>query len=112
MLYVLYGSDNFSRTEKLKQIKEELDSDGSLSSGTAVFDARQATPQEGVAACETLPFLWPHRLVIVERLLHRSAPASLSSTASTPSRPPPRSSSSTAKSARAPSSTPCAKRAS
>jgi len=66
MLYVLYGPDSFSRTEKLTQIKIELDSDGSLSSGTAVFDARQATPQEVVAACETLPFLSPHRLVIVE----------------------------------------------
>ena len=75
MLYVLYGSDNFSRTEKLKQIKEELDSDGSLSSGTAVFDARQATPQEVVAACETLPFLSPHRLVIVEGLLQPAAGA-------------------------------------
>ena len=75
MLYVLYGPDSFSRTEKLTQIKKELDSDGSLSSGTAVFDARQATPQEVVAACETLPFLSPHRLVIVEGLLQPAAGA-------------------------------------
>ncbi|MBI2912543.1 MAG: DNA polymerase III subunit delta [Chloroflexi bacterium] len=73
MLYVLFGADSFSRREALRQLKAELDSDGMLDAGAVTFDARQVTPQELIAACDTLPFLSPHRLVIVEGLLQQTA---------------------------------------
>ena len=41
MLYILYGSDSFSRSEKLRALKRELDADGSLESNTAEFEAGQ-----------------------------------------------------------------------
>src|SRR3990172_4320205 len=69
MLYIFFGPDSFSCREALRQLKAELDSDGMLDAGTVTFDARQVTPQELIAACDTLPFLSPHRLVIVEGLL-------------------------------------------
>jgi DNA polymerase-3 subunit delta len=69
MLHIFFGPDSFSRREALRELKAELDSDGMLESGTSVFDGRQVTPQEVVAACESAPFFSSHRLVIVEGLL-------------------------------------------
>ncbi len=69
MLYIFFGADSFSRRQALQQLKAGLDSDGMLDAGTVTFDARQITLQELMAACDTLPFLSPHRLVIVEGLL-------------------------------------------
>ncbi len=82
MLYVFFGPDSFSRREALQQLRAELDSDGMLEASTSAFDGRQVTPQEVIAACDTLPFLSSHRLVIVEGLLqHTAQPAR-------PGRPP------------------------
>lgn len=69
MLYILYGPDSFSRLEALKGLKAELDKDGSLAANTVLLDARQTTPQEVIAACDTVPFLAQRRLVIVQGLL-------------------------------------------
>jgi len=74
MLYVLYGSDEFSRGEELARIKAGLDSDGMLSSNTDVLDGREATPEQVMAICDTVPFLSAHRLVVVEGLLRRFNP--------------------------------------
>jgi DNA polymerase III subunit delta len=73
MIYVLYGSDSFSRAEALSAIKAELDSDGMLSSNTIRFDARQASAQEVLAACDTLSMFGDRRLVILEGALGRAA---------------------------------------
>jgi len=73
MLYIFYGSDGFSRREALQALKQELDTDGMLSANTTVLDARQTTPQEVFAACDTVPFLGGCRLVIVEGALGGSA---------------------------------------
>jgi len=73
MLYIFFGPDTFSRREALQHLKAELDTDGMLDAGTTTFDARQVTLQELIAACDTLPFLSPHRLVIVEGLLDLTA---------------------------------------
>ncbi|MGQ9573243.1 MAG: DNA polymerase III subunit delta [Dehalococcoidia bacterium] len=74
MLYVLYGSDDFSQREELARIKGELDSDGMLSSSTDVLDGREVSPEQLMAICDTIPFLSAHRLVVVEGLLKRFDP--------------------------------------
>jgi len=73
MIFILYGSDSFSRAEALKAIKAELDEDGMLSSNTTRLDARQASPQDVFAACDTLSMFGRRRLVIVEGALGAAA---------------------------------------
>ncbi|MEE8370378.1 MAG: hypothetical protein V3S00_06390, partial [Dehalococcoidia bacterium] len=72
MLYIFYGPDSFSRREALRELTAALDSDGMLQSSTTLFDGRQVTPQEVVAACNSAPFFSTNRLVIVEGLLQHS----------------------------------------
>jgi len=72
MLYVFYGPDSFSQREALRELKQQLDEDGMLGTNTTSFDARQTTPQEVIAACDTVPFLGTKRLVIVEGLLQQA----------------------------------------
>ena len=74
MLYIFYGQDSYSLRRALDELKAQLDSDGALSTNTSVFDGRQVSLQEMTAACDTLPFLGSHRLVIVEGLLRHFAP--------------------------------------
>jgi DNA polymerase-3 subunit delta len=69
MLYLLYGSDTFSRREALTDLKKSLDADGMLETNTVVLPAAQTSLQEVIAACDTVPFLGSHRLIIVEGLL-------------------------------------------
>lgn len=73
MLYVIYGSDPLARREAFGKLKAELDKDGSLVTNSATFDARQATPQEVMAVCDTVPFLGDCRLVVVEGLLQQGS---------------------------------------
>ena len=72
MLYVFHGPDSFSQREALRELKRQLDQDGMLETNTTSFDARQVTPQEVIAACDTGPFLGSKRLVIVEGLLQQA----------------------------------------
>lgn len=74
MLYIFHGQDSYSLRQALGELKAQLDSDGMLSTNTVVFDVRQVSPQELMAACDTVPFLGAHRLVIVEGLLRHLAP--------------------------------------
>ena len=71
MIYIFHGSDSFSRREAVEALKRELDSDGTVSTNTVVFDAREVTPAEVIAACDTVPFFGGHRLVIVEGALRQ-----------------------------------------
>ncbi|MCH7835842.1 MAG: DNA polymerase III subunit delta [Chloroflexi bacterium] len=73
MLYVFYGEDSFSLRERLDALRVSLDADGMLSSSTSVLEGRAASLAEVTAACDTVPFLSAHRLVIVEGLLSRLA---------------------------------------
>ncbi|HUF54138.1 MAG TPA: DNA polymerase III subunit delta [Dehalococcoidia bacterium] len=68
MLYVLYGAEPVGRTEALDAIKAKLDTDGALATNITRLDAAKTTAQEVIAACDTLPFLGEHRLVILEGL--------------------------------------------
>ena len=72
MIYVFHGSDSFSRSEALKKLKAELDTDGMLSANTNRLDARQATPRDVFAACDTLSMFGGGRLVIVEGALRQA----------------------------------------
>jgi DNA polymerase-3 subunit delta len=69
MIYILYGSDSFSRREAYDKIRRGLDTDGSLETNTLRMTAREVKPDEVVAACSAAPFLGDKRLVVVEGLL-------------------------------------------
>jgi DNA polymerase-3 subunit delta len=69
VLHVLYGAEPVGRKEALQALKEDLDTDGALATNTTYIDAAKSSAQEVVAACDTVPFLGEHRLVIVEGML-------------------------------------------
>jgi len=71
MLYVFFGKDSFSLRERLDELRVSLDADGMLASSTSVLDGRRVTLAEVTGACDTVPFMCAHRLVIVEGLLSR-----------------------------------------
>jgi DNA polymerase-3 subunit delta len=70
-LYLFYGQDSFSLREALDQLRARLDADGSLWTNTVALEGARLQPQELLAACQALPFLGPHRLVLVRGLLGR-----------------------------------------
>jgi len=72
MIYVLYGADAFSRTQALRTLKRELGVGAEGDTNVTAFDAREATPQEVLAACDTVPFLGERRLVILEGALRQA----------------------------------------
>jgi DNA polymerase-3 subunit delta len=69
MLHIFYGSDSFSLREEIGELKASLDKDGSLAANVVTLAASKTSPQEVIAACDTVPFLGDHRLVVVEGLL-------------------------------------------
>lgn len=71
MLYVLFGQDDFSLNESLKEIKRGIGDKSLLDSNTTMLDGQQLTPNQLREVCATLPFLAPKRLVIVNGLLER-----------------------------------------
>ncbi|MFQ5474000.1 MAG: DNA polymerase III subunit delta [Dehalococcoidia bacterium] len=75
MLHIFYGDDSFSLREEFGELKASLDRDGSLAANAVTFAAAKTSPQEVIAACDTVPFLGDHRLVVVEGLFRRGARA-------------------------------------
>jgi len=71
VIYITYGSDDFSLREGLAQLKKGLGDADALALNTVFFDGRHLTPAELLNACQTPPFLGTHRLVVVEGLLGR-----------------------------------------
>ena len=69
MFHILYGGDDFSARESLAEIKGALGDEGMLATNTTVLQGGNTTPGELIAICNTIPFLAPNRLVIVEGLL-------------------------------------------
>lgn len=69
MLYILYGEDDFSLREALTEIKEGLGDETMVVTNTTVLQGQNATPEQLIATCATVPFLAPKRLVIIEGLL-------------------------------------------
>lgn len=74
MLHILHGEDDFSIREALEKIKEELGGQDLVASNTTTLQGQNLTPQQLAATCDTVPFLAPKRLVVVEGLLSRFEP--------------------------------------
>lgn len=64
--YLLHGPDEFGGVEFLDALKEKMGDPSMASLNTTVFDGRNVSLSELRAVTDTLPFLTPRRLVIVE----------------------------------------------
>ncbi len=71
MLYILHGPDDFSRSEALAAIKQEIEDPTLLAANITELDSQKLTPESLRNVCETMPFLSGRRLIIVEGLLGR-----------------------------------------
>lgn len=70
MIHLIYGDEDYRVHQALEQIRAGLKSaDDMLDANTTVLDGRSVTPQELIAHATAVPFLAPHRLVIVEGLV-------------------------------------------
>ncbi len=71
MLYILYGKDDFSLQLALAKLKDELGNREMLGVNTSILDGQQLSLSQLADACSAVPFLCPHRLIIVRGLLGR-----------------------------------------
>ena len=71
MFYILHGDEEFSRSEEIGKLREQIAEDGMGDLNINVLDGRGLTLPDLLNACNTLPFLTERRLVIVENLLQR-----------------------------------------
>jgi DNA polymerase-3 subunit delta len=73
MLYLLYGPDEFTRSEMLHELQASIPPDVA-SLNISYLDGRKLKPTDLAATCEALPFLAERRLVIVsDALKHTKA---------------------------------------
>ena len=71
MLYILYGSDDYSRSQALADIKKSLSDEISADINIKIIDGATVNINEFQVTCETVPFLADKRFVIVHGLLER-----------------------------------------
>jgi DNA polymerase-3 subunit delta len=71
MLYILYGQDDFSLNQAVKEIKAGLGDWEMVATSTTNLEGQHLTLSELRNKCGAAPFLSPHRLVIVDGLLGR-----------------------------------------
>ncbi|NWF77508.1 MAG: DNA polymerase III subunit delta [Chloroflexi bacterium] len=71
MLYILYGQDDFSLYQAVKEIKAGLGDAEILAANTTSLEGQHLTLSELRDKCDAAPFLSSHRLVIVDGLLGR-----------------------------------------
>lgn len=71
MLYIFYGEDDFSLKETLAELKEKLAAEGLGAADITVLEGNKLSLDELKAICDTIPFLAPKRMVIVDGLLSR-----------------------------------------
>jgi len=70
VIHLLHGKDSYRVHAAFIAIRSALETtDGMLESNTSVLDGRTLTPVELQAHVTAVPFLAPHRLVVVEGLL-------------------------------------------
>jgi DNA polymerase III subunit delta len=86
MLYVLFGSDDYSLRRELSGIKNSIGDAGCGDANSTVFDGSKVKPDELAAAAVTVPFLAEKRLIIVEGLLARLSPGRQKNPAPKPAR--------------------------
>jgi len=71
LFYILYGDDDFSSREALEGIKTGLGDAETLACSMTLFDGDKVKLSELIGACITVPFMTPHRVVLVKGLLGR-----------------------------------------
>jgi len=71
MLHILYGRDDFSVYQAVKQIKAGLGDWEAVAANTVTLEGQHLTLSELKNKCDAAPFLSSRRLVIVEGLLER-----------------------------------------
>jgi DNA polymerase-3 subunit delta len=71
MLYILYGQDDFSLNQAVKEIKAGLGDMEMVATSTTSLEGQHLTLSELRNKCAAAPFLCSHRLVIVDGLLGR-----------------------------------------
>jgi DNA polymerase-3 subunit delta len=71
MLYILYGQDDFSLNQAVKEIKAGLGDREMVATNTTNLEGQHLTLSELRNKCAAAPFLCSHRLVIVDGLLGR-----------------------------------------
>jgi DNA polymerase-3 subunit delta len=71
MLYILYGQDDFSLNQAVKEIKAGLGDWEMVATNTTNLEGQHLTLSELRNKCAAAPFLSSHRLVIVDGLLGR-----------------------------------------
>src|SRR6185436_2578202 len=64
--YLLHGPDEFGSVEFLNTLKDKMGDPSMASLNTTLFDGRNVALPELRAVTDTMPFLTPRRLVIVE----------------------------------------------
>jgi len=71
MLYILYGQDDFSLNQAVKEIKAGLGDWEMVATNTTSLEGQHLTLSELRNKCDAAPFLSSYRLVIVDGLLGR-----------------------------------------
>jgi DNA polymerase-3 subunit delta len=71
MLYIIYGDDDYRCHQALGDLKKSLGDADMLAVNTTVLDGRKLTFRELSEVCDSVPFMSPNRLIIVEGLLKR-----------------------------------------
>jgi DNA polymerase-3 subunit delta len=74
LLYILIGEDDFSLDRALDEIKKETGDPAALAMGTTTLDGKDVTAEHLKNVCQTVPFMFGKRLVIIEGLLARFNP--------------------------------------
>ncbi len=71
MFYVFHGHDEFTRSEEVARLKQQVSSAGMGDLNITELDGRRLAFEDLVNACQAMPFLTDRRLVIVRDLLVR-----------------------------------------
>ena len=69
MIYLLHGSDELLRSERLDALAAALGNPELAELSTSWLDGRKTAVAEVIHHCDVVPFLTPRRLVIVSGLL-------------------------------------------
>ncbi|MGQ9546294.1 MAG: DNA polymerase III subunit delta [Dehalococcoidia bacterium] len=71
MLYILYGQDDYSLYQAIKEIRAGLGDEETLVANTTNLEGQRLALGELKKQCDAAPFFCSHRLVIVRGLLER-----------------------------------------
>ncbi|MSQ22553.1 MAG: DNA polymerase III subunit delta, partial [Dehalococcoidia bacterium] len=71
MIYVIYGEDDFSKRERLEELRKEVGSPELLEANTTVLAGPGLKLRHLQEVCSSVPFLAERRLVVVEGFLHQ-----------------------------------------